>query len=204
MTRPFLPHAMILAGGRATRMGGADKALLPLDGRPILAHLLQRLRPQTARIALNANGPAARFAAFGLPVLADSLPDHPGPLAGVLAAMDWARECGQAQVLVVPGDSPWPPADLTDRLLAARPASGLVVAAVREPQGGLRDHPTFGLWPVSLRDALAGALHDGQGRMRDFLRAHAAGRAVWDAPDPFVNINTPAELRAAQDGHGAV
>ena len=105
---------IVLAGGLGTRMGGADKALLPLGGRPMLAHCLQRLAPQVDRIAISANGEPARLAGFGLPVLADSVPGYPGPLAGVLAAMDWAAEAGAGGVVSLAADTPFAPADLAD------------------------------------------------------------------------------------------
>lgn len=192
------PPAMILAGGRATRMGGGDKPLVLLAGRPILAHLLDRLRPQVGRLALNANGDPERWACWGLPVVGDSLPDHPGPLAGVLAAMDWAAAQGAAHVLTVAGDSPAPPADLVARLRAARGASGLALAASRDDRGTLRDHPTFGLWPVALRGDLAATLAAGQRRMRDFTARHHPGIALWEGPDPFANVNSPADLAVAE------
>lgn len=196
MTLPPRIPALILAGGRATRMGGGDKPLMALAGRPMLAHVLDRLRPQAGPLALNANGDPARFARFGLPVLPDSLPDRPGPLAGVLVAMDWARDLGAAHVLTVPGDSPFLPPDLVARLWAARGPMGLALAAGDDPQGP-RDHPTFGLWPVALRDDLAATLAADQRRVRRFAERHQPGRAVW--PDAvFANINTPADLALAE------
>ena len=107
---------MILAGGRATRMGGGDKPLRVVAGRPLLARVVERLRPQAAAVALNANGDPARFAAFGLSVIADEPEDRPGPLAGVLAAMDWAAAEGAAHVLTVAGDTPVFPAGLGARV----------------------------------------------------------------------------------------
>ncbi|CAM3345686.1 molybdenum cofactor guanylyltransferase MobA [Paracoccus nototheniae] len=190
---------MILAGGRATRMGGGDKPLLALGGRPMLAHVVARLRPQVGALALNANGDPARFQGFGLPVRADSLPDHPGPLAGVLAALDWASEAGTDLVLTVAGDTPFLPPDLVDRLLAARGPSGLALAATRDAAGDLHDHPTIALWPTALRDDLAASLLAGQRRMRRLTDRHQPGRAVWTGdPDPFANINTPADLALAE------
>ncbi|QBX35741.1 molybdenum cofactor guanylyltransferase MobA [Paracoccus liaowanqingii] len=203
MTSPQPPTttlpAMILAGGRATRMGGGDKPLLPLGGRSMLAHVLDRLRPQAGPVALNANGDPARFAAFGLPVRADSLPDHPGPLAGVLAALDWAAGIGADHVLTVAGDTPFLPPDLTLRLQAARGPRGLALAASRTPGGETREHPTVGLWPVALRDDLAATLAAGQRRMRVFTARHQPGLALWPGdPDPFANINTPDDLARAE------
>lgn len=205
MTQPAFrteppPPAVILAGGLARRMGGGDKPLLPLGGRPVLAHVLDRLRPQAGAVALNANGDPARLAGFGLPVLADSLPDRPGPLAGVLVAMGWAAAQGAAHVLTVPGDSPFLPEDLAQRLMAARGPQGLALAATHEADGTLRDHPVCALWPVALRDALAAALARDERRVRAFTEAHAPGRAVWEAgrADPFANLNTPEDLARAE------
>ncbi|WP_207102338.1 molybdenum cofactor guanylyltransferase MobA [Paracoccus shandongensis] len=195
MTRP---PAIILAGGRATRMGGGDKCLLDLDGRPMLARIALRLAPQCAALALNANGDPGRFADFGLPVLPDSLPDLPGPLAGILAGMDWAASRGDRAVVSVAGDTPFFPPDLVDRLMQA--GNGIVLAASRDAGGRVTDHPTFGLWPVALRDALRAFLAGGQRRVRGFALAHAPAMAVWDAAsaDPFFNINTPEDLARAQ------
>lgn len=191
--------AMILAGGRATRMGGADKPLLMLGGRPILSIILARLAPQAGPVALNVNGDAARYGGFGLPIRADSLPDHPGPLAGILAALDWAAELGAPHVLTVAGDTPSFPDDLAPRLLAARGPTGLALAASGRPDDS-RDHPTFGLWPVGLRDDLALTLGRGEGRVRSFAARHQPGIAVWDDRpfDPFTNINTPDDLARAE------
>ena len=140
--------AVILAGGRSRRMGGGDKCLLPLVGRPVLAHVIDRIRPQAETLALNANGDATRFAGFGLPVIADDESDFAGPLAGILAALDWASRMrpSAAAVLTVPGDTPFLPRDLLARLAALR------LPAIAQSAG--RVHPVVGLWPLSLRDAL--------------------------------------------------
>ncbi|MCZ0960610.1 molybdenum cofactor guanylyltransferase MobA [Paracoccus benzoatiresistens] len=193
-----LPPAIILAGGRATRMGGGDKCLLDLDGRPMLAGIIARLSPQCAPLALNANGDPGRFAGFGLPVLPDSLPDFPGPLAGILAGMDWAASLGAGAVISVAGDTPFFPRDLAERLGAQ--GGGIVLAASRDGGGRVTDHPTFGQWPVALRDELRAFLVSGQRRVRGFAMAHSATLAVWDtgAVDPFFNINTPGDLERAR------
>ncbi|MEX5727178.1 molybdopterin-guanine dinucleotide biosynthesis protein A [Rhodovulum iodosum] len=192
--------AVILAGGRATRMGGGDKPLLSLGGQSILSHVIARLAPQCAPIALNANGDATRFAHLGLPVLADTLPDHPGPLAGVLAGLDWAAAQGAAQVVTVAGDTPFFPPDLAVRLQAAQSRAGLALAATEDATGTLRRHPTFGLWPVALRDDLRAALKGGLRKVVLWTDAHGAGTAAFDARevDPFFNINRPEDLAAAE------
>ncbi len=181
---------IILAGGRSLRMGGGDKTLLPLAGRPMLAHVVARLAPQVDALALSANGDPARFAAFALPVLADSLPDHPGPLAGILAGLDWAAALGAATLVTVPGDTPFLPANLVAALAAAaadRPA----YVVTPDPQ------PACALWPVALRPALAAALAAGERRVRAFADAHGAA-TVPLPPEGFRNLNTPADLVAAE------
>ena len=193
MTVTPLP-AVILAGGRASRMGGGDKVLLMLDGKPLLAHLLDRLRPQAGPIAISANGDPARFAAFGLPVLPDPVADQPGPLAGILAGMDWAAGLGAPAVISAAGDTPFPPRDLVANL---RAAGDLALAADRDAGGELRLHPTFGLWPVSLRDELRAALQAGQRRIRRFAADHGYASALFGGSDPFFNINRPEDLAMA-------
>lgn len=191
--------AVILAGGRATRMGGAPKPLLPLGGRPLLAHLLERLAPQAGPLALNLNADLPAFARFGLPVLPDLLPDWPGPLAGILAAMDWAEDLGADCVLTVAGDTPFLPADLGARLAQARGGSGLALAASLDAEGTPRVHPVIGLWPTGLRGDLRRTLGQDARRVRDFTDRHDPALAVWPAPpDPFENINTPADLARAE------
>ncbi|MFV0386677.1 molybdenum cofactor guanylyltransferase MobA [Paracoccus sp. (in: a-proteobacteria)] len=191
------PAAVILAGGRATRMGGGDKGARLLAGKSLHDHVIARLAPQCGPMALNANGDPERFAALGLPVLPDSLPGHPGPLAGVLAAMDWAAGLGLAGVITVPSDTPFLPVDLAFRLTAA---TGLTIAASRDRGGQLHEHPTCGYWPLSLRGDLRRSLKLGQRRVRGFAREHGAGLVVWDdiPHDPFLNINTPEDLARAQ------
>ena len=190
---------VILAGGRATRMGGGDKGLRQVGGQTLLAHVLDRLRPQVDRVVLNANGDPARFADFGLPVVADSLPDWPGPLAGVLAGMDWAAAQGAQAVVSVAADTPFFPRDLLARLQAAAGPSGLALAGTRE-DGKLYRHPTFGLWPVALRDDLRAALQGGLRKVVLWTDTHGAGTAEFatDPYDPFFNINTPDDIALAE------
>ena len=198
MTRANLP-AVILAGGRATRMGGGDKALLPLCGRPILDHILKRLAPDCTTLAINANGPAAGFAPFGLPVLPDSIPGFPGPLAGILAAMDWAAVAGHGAVITVAGDCPFFPATLVADLIANAGPKGIGLAALRDATGGLRVQPTFGLWPVSLREGLRADLHRGQRKVRVWADAQGAVLVPFDDDGAaFFNINTAQDLAQAE------
>lgn len=194
-----LPMGIILAGGRALRMGGLDKALCDLDGRAMIAHVIDRLRPQCAALAISANGAPARFAAYGLPVLADDLPDFPGPLAGVLAGLDWAAAQGADSIVTAAADTPFLPEELVQRLIGHAGPSGLCVSASPDPTGRLRRHPTCALWPVALRDDLRGALAGGLRKVGLWADRHAPGVAAFDSVpfDPFFNVNTPEDLTAA-------
>jgi molybdenum cofactor guanylyltransferase len=184
------PLGVILAGGQATRMGGGEKGLRPFRGGTLLGAVIARLSPQVADLALNAGGDPARFAAFGLPVIPDPVADQPGPLAGVLAAMDWAAGQGAATVVTVPCDTPFLPGDLVPRLILAG-NGGLAIAA-----SGGRLHPTVALWPVALRDDLRATLARGERKVRVFADRHGAALADFPltTPDSFANANTPADL----------
>ncbi|WP_198370998.1 molybdenum cofactor guanylyltransferase MobA [Roseomonas rosulenta] len=190
---------VVLAGGLARRMGGGDKPLRLLGGRPMLDHVLARIAPQVAAVILNANGDPARFAGLGLPVVADGLPDHPGPLAGVLAALDWAaaHRPDLPWVVSVPGDSPFLPLDLVARLHAARAAQDVPLACARS---GGQAHPPVGLWPVALRDDLRAALLAGERKIDRWTVRHGCAHADWpEHPvDPFFNANAPDDLAAAE------
>jgi molybdopterin-guanine dinucleotide biosynthesis protein A len=181
----------ILAGGQGRRMGGADKAFLPLAGRPLIAQAIDRLGPQVAELAISANGDASRFATFALPVLPDVAPL--GPLAGVLAALDWAEGHADA-VVTVAVDTPFFPCDLVPRLYDA----GNGDLAIATSAG--RAHPTFAFWPVALRTGLRAALAQGEAKVMRFTDSHHAAVADFaeGPPDPFWNLNTPADLAAAQ------
>jgi molybdopterin-guanine dinucleotide biosynthesis protein A len=191
---------VILAGGRSVRMGGGDKCLRTIAGRRLIDHVVARLAPQVDGLALNANGDPARFADLGLPVLADECPDHAGPLAGVLAGLDWAAARGAAAIVTAAADTPFFPPDLAVRLAAAAGPTGLAVAASRDATGRVQRHPTFGLWPVALRGALRAALSAGTRKLMAWIEAHGAGTAVFPAEplDPFFNVNTPEDAAAAE------
>jgi molybdopterin-guanine dinucleotide biosynthesis protein A len=189
------PFGVILAGGAGRRLGGADKALIDLGGRPLLAHVAARLAPQCGALALSANGDPARFAPFGLAVL----PDPPGlagagPLAGVLAGLGAAAAAGFSQVLTAPVDAPFLPGDLGVRLAAAGALPAL--AATGTDEADL--HPTFALWPVAAAEALAQALAAGRRTLRTVAAGLGAARVVFPDPSAFLNINTPADLAAAR------
>ena len=192
---------VILAGGQARRMGGGDKCLLALpDGRPLLAEILARLAPQVGEMALNANGDPARFAGFGLPVLADGMADA-GPLAGVLAGMRWAQTQGCGWLATVAGDTPHFPPDLVARLMAGRGAQPVALAA----QG--RVHPVFAIWDVGLAADLERALMAGARRVEAVARGFGASvvdLAGAGGGDAFFNVNTPEDLaRLRGDAPGA-
>ena len=191
---------IILAGGLARRMGGGDKAMLSLSGRPLLAHVIDRLAPQVAEIALNANGEADRFAQFGLPVIADTVPGFAGPLAGVLAGMRWAAERGHSHIVSAAADTPFFPHDLVAQLIAAKGDQPISMAATNDPERGLSEHPTFALWPVDLADDLEYALTDGHMRkVIVWTSRHGCARAVFDEEGmPFFNVNTPEDLAEAE------
>ncbi|MGX5735688.1 molybdenum cofactor guanylyltransferase MobA [Bosea thiooxidans] len=190
---------LILAGGLARRMGGGDKALLPLAGRPMLDHVVTRLRGQCDGLLLNANGDPARFAGFGLPVVADTVPDFAGPLAGILAGLDWlAEQRSQTPwLLSVAADTPFLPVDLAARLHATRAAAGTPLACAASAG---RAHHAIGLWPVSLRENLRRSLEAGERKIAAWTARHGVATAEWRAEpfDPFFNINTPEELAEAE------
>ena len=189
---PPSPLGLILAGGLARRMGGGDKGLRMVGGQRVIERVIERLAPQVARIVLNANGDPARFGPLGLPVVADTMPDHPGPLAGVLAGLDWAAAHGIGWMVSVPADAPFLPADLAPRLQAALGTAPLACAA-----SGGQTHHVIGLWPVALRTRLRQALEAGHRKVGAFTAGAAI--AEWPATplDPFFNVNTPEDLAEA-------
>ena len=198
MTAPTL--GVLLAGGLARRMGGGDKPLKEIAGRTILERAIERLRPQCDALILNANGDPARFAFTGLPVVADDVPGFAGPLAGILAALDWAaRNRPEIEwVASAAGDSPFLPHDLVARLHAARAAAGVPLACA---ESGGQAHPVNGLWPVALRADLRHALVAEEMRKIDRWTArHGVAHASWPAEplDPFFNANTPEDIAAAE------
>lgn len=197
------PLGVILAGGRATRMGGQiDKGLLELGGQTLLAHVIDRLEPQVGGLALNANGDPERFSRFGLPVVSDSIAGAAGPLAGVLAGLDWAAARGAETIVTAAADTPFFPCDLVPQLLLASEgmANPLVLAATPDPKRGIMRQPTFGLWPVALREDLRAALQGGMRKVVIWTEKHEARQAVFPVGrvDPFFNVNTPDDLIEAQ------
>ena len=174
-------------------MGGADKALIALAGRPLFAHVLDRLTPQVAQVLLSANGDPSRFAVWGCKVIADARPQ--GPLSGILAALNAAAALGATHVVSTPVDTPFLPADLVAHLLVAAQTSPCGLALARTTDG---THPATALWPVALAPALTAFLASGEAKVTRFTEAQHA--AIADFPDPraFLNLNTPEDLAAAE------
>jgi molybdopterin-guanine dinucleotide biosynthesis protein A len=195
---------IILAGGQSRRMGGGDKSLLALGGGRLLDHVVSRFAPQVGPLALSANGDPARFTGISLPVLADTVKGFAGPLAGILAGLEWVAENTDCQVLVTAaGDTPFLPEDLVERLMAvtgARPGSMAVACS-----SGKR-HPTFALWPVGCRDALRHFLvEEDNRRVSAFIDRHGSvdvefpmSKSGAQQIDPFFNVNMPGDLAHAE------
>lgn len=201
MTPPQIIAGVILAGGLARRMGGGDKASGVIAGQSMFGRVKTRLAPQVSSIALNANGDPTRFADLGLPVIPDSIAGFPGPLAGVLAGMDWAAGQGASHILTVAADTPFFPTDLGARLAGAlSDAAPIALAATPDPKRGMSRHPTFGLWPVALADDLRAALTDGVRKVVLWTDRHGAATAPFadDPFDPFFNVNTPDDMATAE------
>lgn len=190
---------IILAGGRGRRMAGSDKLAAPLAGRSLLARVVERAQPQVGRLAISANGDPARLAGHGLPLLADAIPDFAGPLAGVLAGMEWAAtQPGCRWLATFPADAPFLPGNLVARLRAAAEAAGTDLALA---MSGGRLHPVFGLWSPQLRDDLRRALiEEGLRKVDRWTARHRPAHVEFasDPVDPFFNVNSPADLAEAE------
>jgi len=195
------PLGLILAGGLASRMGGGDKALIEIGGSSILDRVLSRMSPQCARIVINANGDPARFQSYGLHVIHDDVTGFIGPLAGILAGMDWAAAHAPEvrDIVSVPGDSPFLPLDLVERLKEVRKQSGKPLACAKS---GEWRHPVVALWPVALRHDLRRAVtEENQRKVEVWLTQHGVAIAEWpDHPvNPFLNVNTPEDVALANE-----
>ena len=190
---------ILLAGGLARRMGG-DKALRKLGGIPLLAHAIAALRPQCEGLVLNANGDPERFGGFDLPIVADDVPGFMGPLAGILAGLDWisAHRPDVASAISVPADTPFLPGDLAIRLMDARAKDNTLIACARS---GERTHQAVALWPVSIRFDLRHALVvEDVRKVEAFLQNYSRAIVEWpiEPYDPFFNANVLADLAAAE------
>ena len=202
-TRPIRDRILgvVLAGGQSRRMGGEDKALKPLAGRPMIAHVIERLAPQVGAMAINANDDPARFAGLSLPVFADTIGGHAGPLAGVLAAMRFAQsmETTPSHIATAATDTPFFPADIVTRLASEVTTADTIAMATSD---GNR-HPVFALWPVALADDLHGWLTTTDTfKVMAWVRRHRLVEVDFDmladGGDPFFNVNTPADLADAE------
>ena len=202
MASPENVVGVLLAGGRSSRMGGGDKCLRKLGGKPILARIIERLGRQVTDIIINANGDPSRFAVFGLPIVSDNVAGHQGPLAGVHAALQWvkANRPGVDLVVTVATDTPFFPVDLVDRFINSRGDT----SSFRVAQSAGGTHPVIGLWPVELAEALEHSLSRGERKVTAWTRDHGADPVFFSSIDvggrsidPFFNINAPEDLAAA-------
>ena len=191
---------VLLAGGLARRMGGGDKCLVQLGGETLLSRAIQRIQPQLGAVVINANGDPERFSGYALPVVADSIEGFAGPLAGVLAGMEWvAKNLPEKRwIVTLPTDAPFFPQDLVHKLSQALVWDKANIACAKS---GGRTHPVFGLWPIALKDSLRQKLVEEDVRKVDVFTAdYRLAVAEWSSEpsDPFLNINTADELAAAE------
>lgn len=192
------PPGIILAGGQSRRMGGGDKFLLPLRGRPILRWVIEAARPQTGALVLNGNGDPARLASFGLPVMEDDLPGQLGPLAGIATGLRWAAPMAE-HLAVFAADTPFPPTDLVERLALALRAEDAEIAV---PLSQGRQHSAFGLWRTALAGELERAIVEaGCRKVGRFLADRRVVAVPFEAQafDPFFNINRREDLLQAEE-----
>jgi molybdopterin-guanine dinucleotide biosynthesis protein A len=193
MTKPV---GIILAGGLSSRMQGHDKTLLDLNGQPLINHCVEKLQKQTSQLVINANGDTSRFDYLGLPIIQDTIEGFAGPLAGVLAGLQWAKENHQSEwIITAAADTPFFPDDYTKQMMKLAPNNKIILAS-----SDSRRHPVFGLWHVSLADALEAFLIKGDRKVMLFVQDHPNDVVDFEAKkyDPFFNINTPDDLATAK------
>ena len=196
---PSEVYGIVLAGGQSRRMG-RDKATVLCGGRSLLTWVKTRLEPQCAGLVLSRQSGGAGVSEWGLPLVTDDRPGHAGPLAGILAGLDWLSQqgTGATHAVVATVDTPFLPLDLVERLAAERDRAGAVLACAAS---GERRHPAVGLWPVALRHAIRGYLaEENLRKLGAFVDRQSSATAVWPTHpfDPFFNLNTPADLLAAE------
>ena len=201
--KSLLIPGIILAGGLASRMGGGDKTLLKLKNKTILQHVIDRLAPQVNVVVLNANGNPERFSRYRVIVIPDNVDGFLGPLAGVLAGLDWAEKKGFQYIVTVAGDTPFFPRTLVSDLVSELQSSESTIAlANTKPTGSskLIRHPTFGIWSVKLRDDLRHSLNKGVRKVINWTEAHNHIDVLFDNKmvDPFFNVNTMEDLNTAK------
>ena len=193
---------IVLAGGLSTRMGGRDKCLLNLGGKTLLQRAVDKLAPQVDALAINTNSDGAAYRSVGVPVVPDSFEGFAGPLAGVLAGMEWAQSQGAGHVVTVAADTPFFPDDLVVKMqqALAMQSGRIVIAETPGEDAKFFNHPTFGLWPVALQDDLRDALGHGVRKVVQWVAPHGMVRATFstDPFDPFFNVNRPADFEKAQ------
>jgi molybdopterin-guanine dinucleotide biosynthesis protein A len=202
MEPPSFVAGVVLAGGRSSRMGGTDKCLSPLAGRPVLTHVVERLRPQVAALAINVNASPERFLDLGLPLIADTIGEHAGPLAGLQAALEWGKGNPTIRHIVTAAcDTPFLPLDLVARFLAALDETGGECCVARSATGV---HPVIGLWPIAIIGELETALAQGLRKASAWAEQKGAVEVFFPAMqvggkevDPFFNINRPGDLAEA-------
>jgi molybdopterin-guanine dinucleotide biosynthesis protein A len=193
---------IVLAGGQSTRMGGQDKCLLELGGKTLLQRSVDKLMLQVGEVAINANSDEDGYLHPGLPVLRDSFQGFAGPLAGVLTGMEWAHMRGASHVITVAADTPFFPDDFVANMQAALSTQSgeIAIAETSDTDGKFFNHPTFGIWPVSLHDDLRGALDQGVRKVMQWVKPHGVVKVAFPAVpfDPFFNVNRPEDYEMAQ------
>ena len=205
MTRAAIPTnrmiaGVILAGGRSTRMGGRDKFLCRLGDRSLLAHVVVRAKPQVGVLLINGSANRSELGEFSCPVISDAVADFAGPLAGILAAIEYARNhCPEVRwIASFATDTPWFPDDLVERLFFAAQQDAVQIAVAAS---GERSHPVFALWTLDIEDSLRAALLGaGPRKVQAFQRLCTMTTVSWpvSSHDPFFNINTPQDLASAE------
>jgi len=201
--KPIGVAGVILAGGKSTRMGGGDKALKQLGNKALLCTVIERLQPQVSALVLNSNNNPKHYSDFGIPIIADIVSGQLGPLAGVLSGMQWAQKQGCKWIATVAADTPYFPENLVAELLKVQEQSKseIVLASTQNLSGQLKTHPTFGIWSVELKENLQNNLQNGVRKIVLWTQQRNCSKAIFTGYefDPFFNINTPEDLRQAEN-----